>query len=88
MSRLRDLAVTAGALPAVGLAAIDLDISARHIEAVLAVARGPEAGRAAFHAPYILKASDPLVERIEVITERRRVALLAAERIALGYRHR
>ena len=64
--------------------AVDYDITSRDIEAVLAIARGPEAGRATFHAPYVFKTENPVVERIEVITERRRVALLAAERIALG----
>ena len=72
------------AIGAAMLQALDLDITAPDIEAVLAIARGPEAGRAAFHAPYIFQGTDPVVERVEVITERRRVALLAAERIALG----
>jgi len=88
MSRLsyavRALLVAVGIGPAIGLQAIDIDISPQDIETVLAIARGPEPERAAFHAPYILKTTDPTVERIEVITERRRVALLAAERIALG----
>jgi hypothetical protein len=81
---LRACILAAGISPAIALHAIDLDISGHDIEGVLAIARGPEPERAAFHAPYLLTAADPTVERLEVITERRRVALLAQERIALG----
>jgi hypothetical protein len=64
--------------------AIDLDISTADIESVLTIVRGSDAERAAFHAPYLFGAADPVIERIEVITERRRVALLAEARIAQG----
>jgi hypothetical protein len=66
-----------------GIRAIDLDVTPQEMEQVLAIARGPEGARAAFHAPYVFKGLPP-VETIEVITERRRLALIAAERIALG----
>jgi hypothetical protein len=62
---------------------IALDIGPAEMERVLAIARGPETAREAFHAPYRFEAALP-VESIEVITERRRLALIAAERIALG----
>jgi len=78
--RTAGLALTLGAT---GLSAIDLDVTSRDMEQVLAVARGSEAARAAFHAPYILRAPSPL-EALEVVTERRRLALLAAEKIAFG----
>jgi hypothetical protein len=64
--------------------AIDLDVSLQDMEAVLTIARGTEAVRAAFHAPYVLDTDDPALESLEVITERRRLALIAAERIAIG----
>ena len=69
-------------LGATSLSAIDIDVTSRDMEQVLAVARGSEAARAAFHAPYILRARG--LEDIEVITERRRLALIAAEKVALG----
>jgi hypothetical protein len=56
-------------LAAATAAAIDLDITPSDIEAALKIARGPESGRAAFHAPYVLVLRDPVVERIEVVTE-------------------
>jgi hypothetical protein len=65
------------------LSAIDLDVTSRDMEQVLAVARGSDDARTAFHAPYILRTPSPL-DTLEVITERRRLALLAAEKIALG----
>jgi hypothetical protein len=66
------------------LQAIDLDVTTADIEAVLAAVRGPAAALAAFHAPYIVPVPDPEIERLEVITERRRLALLAEARIAQG----
>jgi hypothetical protein len=71
-------------LAAATSAAIDLDISPADIETALKVARAPEATRAAFHARYVFASNHPTVERIEVVTERRRVVLLAESRIAGG----
>jgi hypothetical protein len=68
------------------LGAIDLDLSASDIDAALQVARGPESGRALFHGPYVFDDVSPLVERIEVISEIRRVVLMAETRIAAGDR--
>jgi hypothetical protein len=74
------------AMGASSLSAIDLDVTDADIERVLAIARGTEAERARFHAPYIRSITHPEVEGIEVITELRRVALLAEERILKGDR--
>jgi hypothetical protein len=63
-------------------AAIDLQVSDNDIEAILKIARGPESGRAAFHAPYVIVLRDPVVERIEVVTELRRLMLIAESRVA------
>jgi hypothetical protein len=50
----------------------------------LRVARGSESERAHFHAGYLSTPSDPDVEQVEVITERRRVVLLAEEHARRG----
>ena len=68
------------------LGAIDLDLSASDIDAALQVARGPEAGRTLFHGPYVFTDVSPLVERIEVISEIRRLVMMAETRIAAGDR--
>jgi hypothetical protein len=60
---------------------MDLDVTPQDMEQVLAIARRPEAARAVFHAAYVFKGLPP-VETIDVITERRRLAMMAAERIA------
>ena len=65
-------------------AAIDLDVTAEDIERVLAIARMRDKERAPFHAPYIVKVDAPFVESVEVVTELRRVVLLAEERIRKG----
>jgi hypothetical protein len=64
--------------------AIDIDVSQQDMEQVLTIARGTEAARDAFHAPYLLDTRDPTLDRLELITERRRLAFIAAERIAIG----
>jgi hypothetical protein len=65
---------------------IDLDVTAADIEAVLTVARGSERDRARFHEPYVFVRNHPMVERLEVITERRRLMLIAETRIEVGDR--
>jgi hypothetical protein len=76
--------VLAALLGAVSPEAIDIDVSQQDMEQVLTIARGSDAVRDAFHAPYLLPAGDPTLDRLEVITERRRLAFIAAERIAIG----
>ena len=48
------------------------------------MARGPESVRSAFHRPYTFAINSANVEMIDVITERRRVVLLAEARMAGG----
>jgi hypothetical protein len=84
MLRVAGLTVVTVAAAARGLKAIDLQVTVEDMEAVLSIARGSAAERAAFHAPYLFSAADPTIERIEVITERRRLALLAETHIAQG----
>jgi len=52
------------------------------IERGLALARGRESERAAFHARYVLKPNDPSIEQIEVVTEFRRLVLLAEDHLS------
>jgi len=67
------LADAGGALPVDGL-----------VEFALRVARGSTAERVAFHAGYRSVAADPGVDHVEVITELRRLVLLAETRSAAG----
>jgi hypothetical protein len=80
------LAVALAVPAARAIDAIDLDVNAGKIEAGLRIARGSESGRAAFHRPYQFATNDPSVERVEVITEYRRLVLMGEERIAAGDR--
>ena len=64
--------------------AIELDVSAVKMQAALNIARSPEPARVAFHKPYILTASDPTIENIEIITEYRRLVKIAETQIASG----
>jgi hypothetical protein len=73
------LAVSAG-----GMAAIEVDLTRAEVERALKLARGTEAQRAQFHAPYRIPTADAFVERLEVITEFRRAVLIAEERVAAG----
>lgn len=67
-------------------AVIDRDLTLEQIESALSIARGTEAARAAFHAPYVRALNDPLVERVEVVSEFRRVVLMAEDRVRKGDR--
>src|SRR5436190_15254821 len=54
------------------------------MERALTTGRAFDAERARFHQPYVLAINDPTVERIEIITEFRRVVLFAEEQIRQG----
>ena len=64
--------------------AIDLDVTDSRIDAALAIARGSQADRTAFHAHYVFTTSSPVVESIEIITEFRRLVKIAETRLAEG----
>jgi hypothetical protein len=68
-------------------AALKIDISAQDVDRALTIARSREHERAGFHAPYIQQINTPFVERAELVTEFRRVVLLAEERAAKGDRY-
>jgi hypothetical protein len=77
-------ALIAAATP---LAAIKIDISPQEVEQALTIARSRDQDRAKFHAPYIKKVDTPFVEQAELVTEFRRVILLAEERARVGDRY-
>ena len=54
------------------------------VELGLRVARGSAADRAVFHAGYVSVAGDPAIDGVEVVTELRRVVLLAEAYLAAG----
>lgn len=66
--------------------AIKVNVSALDVERALDISRGRDAERAQFHAPYIKTFDDPFVERVEIVTEFRRIVLLCEEHIKKGDR--
>ena len=64
--------------------AIQLDVGTRDVEEALKLARASELDRGRFHAAYQAPVSGSSVESLEVITEYRRMVLLAEERLVLG----
>jgi hypothetical protein len=80
-TRLLGAAMLAG-LASAGAGAIELDVTA--IQSAFRMARSAEADRTRFHAPYLLPGTLDTIERLEVITEFRRLVLLTEERLAAG----
>jgi hypothetical protein len=74
---------SAGGAP---LLALKLDITHADIERALIIARSSDSERARFHARYIQRIDTPSVDRVEVISEFRRVVLMAEEHAARGDR--
>ena len=68
------------------LGAINLSISTADVERALTIARDRDPVRERFHAPYITTVDDPFVERLEIVSEYRRVVMLAEDRIRKGDR--
>jgi hypothetical protein len=64
---------------AIATALIDKDI-----DRALKLAQAVEQKRAAFHAAYIVRVDDAVVEQVEVVTEFRRYVLSAEEQLRLG----
>jgi hypothetical protein len=73
-------------LVAVPLDALKIAITPQDIDRALTIARSREADRERFHAPYIQVGNTPFIERAEVVSEFRRVVLLAEEQAARGDR--
>jgi hypothetical protein len=68
------------------LPAITLSIGPADIERALVVARDQDRTRERFHAAYIVTVDDPFVQSLEIISEYRRIVLLAEERMSKGDR--
>jgi len=66
------------------VAAVTDVMTERDVAEALSIANGSEATRAVFHAGYLVAIDDPLVERLEVITEFRRFVLAAEEQLKAG----
>lgn len=67
-------------------AALNLNLTTSDIERALAIARQRDAERARFHAPYIQNVSTATVQSVEIVSEFRRIVLIAEERVRLGDR--
>jgi hypothetical protein len=78
------LAVATLILGQLRVAAIDVDFSDADIRRAVAVAISSDAVRERFHAQYILPISDPVIERMEIVTELRRYVMASEEQLALG----
>ena len=68
------------------VSATKIDIAPQDIERALVIARSRDADRAKFHAPYIQAVNTQFVEQVELVTETRRVVLLAEQRASKGDR--
>lgn len=80
-------ALTAVVIAAAGVAtgAISRRIDASHVDRAIALGRARDgASRQRFHDAYIVRIGGPVVERLEVVTEFRRVVLAAEERAGFG----
>ena len=66
--------------------ALRIAITPADVDRALTVARSREADRERFHSAYIQAVNTPFIERVEVVSELRRVVLLAEERAARGDR--
>ena len=75
------LIVAARAAPA-----LILDLTREDVERALTIARATAGERERFHAPYIKTIDTAAVERVEVVSEYRRVVLLAEEHAVRGDR--
>jgi hypothetical protein len=68
------------------MAALKINITHQDIDRALTIARATDAERQRFHAPYIQEINTPFVERVEAVTELRRVVLLAEDHKGRGDR--
>ena len=64
--------------------AIATALSEKDIDRALKLAQAPEQKRVLFHAPYIVRVNNAVVEHIEVVTEFRRCVLTAEEQLRMG----
>jgi hypothetical protein len=82
------LAVRLGVILLFGapVGALKIGITPDDVDRALTIARSRAAERESFHAPYIQVVNTRFIERVEVVSEYRRVVLLAEEQAARGDR--
>jgi hypothetical protein len=56
----------------------------KDVDRALKLAQAPAPKRTAFHAPYVVRITDPVVEQIEVVTEFRRYVMTTEDQLRLG----
>ena len=66
--------------------AIDLDVTPQDVDRALTIARLQDRERAAFHAPYLKQLNLATVERVEIVTEFRRIVLTTEDQLLKGDR--
>src|SRR5919204_3007089 len=73
-------------LAAPSVRAIQRDLGTQELQRAIKIGSGADADRARFHAAYIvpLRSADPQIERLEVLTEFRRVVIEAEDRLRKG----
>jgi hypothetical protein len=71
---------------AIDVAALKIEITPQDVDRALTLARGPDSERLRFHERYLQDIKTPFVERVEVVSEFRRVVLMAEERARNGDR--
>jgi len=64
--------------------ALVLSMSSAEIERAQAVARARDSERQRFHARYVINLPDPVVPRFEVVTEFRRLVIIAEDHVLRG----
>ena len=64
--------------------ALVISMSGSDIERALALARAKDAERQQFHSRYLFNLNDPAVTQIEVVTEFRRLVIIAEDHVAHG----
>jgi hypothetical protein len=78
------LVATACVLAAEPLAGVTEVLTDRDVSNAFAIANGSEATRTAFHTPYLVPVNQPVIDRLEVVTEFRRLVLAAEEQLKSG----
>jgi hypothetical protein len=81
---LASLAAAACLAAPAGVRAIVLDVTQDQAYRAIAIGRGTQAERTRFHAAYLRAASDPTIERVELLTPFRRVVVETERRLDFG----
>lgn len=66
------------------LTAVTEVLTEREIAQALSIANGSDATRALFHAPYVIAVDHQVIERLEIVTEFRRLELAAEAQLKAG----